>query len=687
MAAYTSSQAGNWSNSATWGGAGVPGNGDTATVNHAVTVDANTIVGTSGAAGTAVVTLGAGGGVTIATGVAFIVRGDFTGGAAGATLVLNAGATYTFDSSLATGTPVYKITATVSNFKLTASGTSGSRCAINKAVGSGNGVIHYNFTTDFTVDLNYTDLSSLSDGTYSIYASVPSAKTLNLDHCIFTSCARVQYGGVAGGNVTYTNNSHKTTVGSYCIRPYISAAATGSRTFTGNIFDKQFLSDQNTHGFTIENNYFGDVVTLTGGTTISFKNNITASNAANIVSLNALGTYQDNYFVASVASNPHYFVINNPPAGGTFTFDGNIYESTVNTDTGDCVLPNADPFTVPVTINVIRDIVIPVPDGRASGSPLTVARRPDNLTVSLKNCTYAMGGTGSESRGAVLHEYGGSNAYGRTGIVSAFRNNIAWDSTAGRGWKAHLTGNWNADSGTSSGTNGVNTLNDTAKAWTASIWIANSSTFRVRITGGTGSGQVRTITANTATQLTVDTNWTVTPDATSTYIIFLINEFATNPDYNCGFNHTQGNIYDETGVLASASGNGYDKYAITGGVVPGAHDVNADPQFADSARNIAKWDLSLGGPGTSANALTELQKRNDISGYNSAYTELALSAYVKNGFAPKNTALKGAGSPTDGSPDIGAVAVVALGISRGRVVNAGGFGSRGRGGLINAGGV
>ena len=58
------------------------------------------------------------------------------------------------------------------------------------------------------------------------------------------------------------------------------------------------------------------------------------------------------------------------------------------------------------------------------------------------------------------------------------------------------------------------TLVQTGKTWTSSQWI-NS---QVRITGGTGAGQFRTITANTADTLTVAT-WTTTPDATSVYEI------------------------------------------------------------------------------------------------------------------------------------------------------------------------
>ena len=58
------------------------------------------------------------------------------------------------------------------------------------------------------------------------------------------------------------------------------------------------------------------------------------------------------------------------------------------------------------------------------------------------------------------------------------------------------------------------TLVNSAKTWTSSQWI-NS---QVRIVSGTGAGQIRTITANDATSITVAT-WTTTPDATSVYQI------------------------------------------------------------------------------------------------------------------------------------------------------------------------
>lgn len=71
------------------------------------------------------------------------------------------------------------------------------------------------------------------------------------------------------------------------------------------------------------------------------------------------------------------------------------------------------------------------------------------------------------------------------------------------------------DSGTSSGSNGTNTLNDTSKNWTTNQFQNKI----VYISGGNGSGQIRKISSNTATQLTVSVDWAVTPDSTSTYVI------------------------------------------------------------------------------------------------------------------------------------------------------------------------
>jgi hypothetical protein len=53
-------------------------------------------------------------------------------------------------------------------------------------------------------------------------------------------------------------------------------------------------------------------------------------------------------------------------------------------------------------------------------------------------------------------------------------------------------------------------------AWATNQW---ANAYQVRITSGTGQGQIRSITANTGTVLTVANAWTVNPDGTSVYVI------------------------------------------------------------------------------------------------------------------------------------------------------------------------
>ena len=70
------------------------------------------------------------------------------------------------------------------------------------------------------------------------------------------------------------------------------------------------------------------------------------------------------------------------------------------------------------------------------------------------------------------------------------------------------------DNGLATG-GGNNYLDDSGASWSANqfngayIWIYE----------GTGAGQIRTISATTATRITVSANWTVNPDATSYYAI------------------------------------------------------------------------------------------------------------------------------------------------------------------------
>lgn len=93
-----------------------------------------------------------------------------------------------------------------------------------------------------------------------------------------------------------------------------------------------------------------------------------------------------------------------------------------------------------------------------------------------------------------------------TGMPTAWGTDAKLISTIGT-VSAVATGT--ATAGTST------TLTNSAKSWGTNMW----ANYQVRITAGTGIGQIRPIASNTGTALTVASAWTITPDATSVYSI------------------------------------------------------------------------------------------------------------------------------------------------------------------------
>jgi hypothetical protein len=61
----------------------------------------------------------------------------------------------------------------------------------------------------------------------------------------------------------------------------------------------------------------------------------------------------------------------------------------------------------------------------------------------------------------------------------------------------------------------ASTLTSNLKTWAVNQW----TNFQIRITGGTGAGQIRTVASNTANIITVSAAWTTVPDTTSTFVI------------------------------------------------------------------------------------------------------------------------------------------------------------------------
>jgi len=99
---------------------------------------------------------------------------------------------------------------------------------------------------------------------------------------------------------------------------------------------------------------------------------------------------------------------------------------------------------------------------------------------------------------------------GLPGTIGTDGRLIGTPSWIDTGYKTFVTGT--ATSG------GVNLINHSTKNWAINQW---RDAYQLRITEGTGAGQVRPIASNTATQITVTSggNWTTNPDSTSKYAI------------------------------------------------------------------------------------------------------------------------------------------------------------------------
>lgn len=107
----------------------------------------------------------------------------------------------------------------------------------------------------------------------------------------------------------------------------------------------------------------------------------------------------------------------------------------------------------------------------------------------------------------------------------------AWDTAPDATSVYEITGNKNNLSGITkirdygTGTaGGATTITDAAQSWPVNRWQG----YQVRIVGGTGEGQTRTIFSSTADTLTVTQAWETAPDATSKYEIVALNEHTGN---------------------------------------------------------------------------------------------------------------------------------------------------------------
>lgn len=399
MAAFTSKAAGNWSSAGqtTWNQAGVPGSGDTVTITHAITIDADTTIDG--------ITFSAG--LTLAATKTLSLRGT----------VIQADATFTMAAGSilqATSGAVKWLQGTAYSqalCKIVANGVIGSHCQIKK-----NGATSFYFdggeegSAAFGNcggwDLTYTDLTALGHPSlaWSIRSNDFGLHHRRFNHCVFDNCkyqfART-YNWDANGNtdwqVQYCAWINQPAGASGAGMNYIwGSTGSGSLQFNHNSVGEpsdatpsMTIAARSAH---IDDNYFDSAPALSGSIYASFLRN-TVRMSANTQSCRVTNGQTamyvlcdhvdpaDRIFGVTHVGNPHIM-----ESFGTGTFDGLVleYPHELLIDGGDGVYGSEDGSFAGAILQYI--LVLPsMTDGVAGTNVHPMVQQ--NNQIKMYHCT------------------------------------------------------------------------------------------------------------------------------------------------------------------------------------------------------------------------------------------------------------------------------------------------------------
>lgn len=448
MAAYTSSQNGNWSSPSTWGGAGVPGDGDTASVGHNITVDVNTTVGTSpNSTSTAAVTWTAAKTITIAANVTFTVKGNLVDVFNLGVLAAQSGATLNFDNSSSGGTPLYGPTTSLA-YQFT--GTVNSPVTITAPVGRTHGALRGRLAYGGT-SLTYVNISRMGAVTLDV-RDIASAYDFVFSNVGFSGCNLLtvaQQSAASTKNFTWDNVTFSSSVDSSSLQLQVDGTKTsGTRRLRQCVFDKPVVYVSK--GIDITQCVFlGGINVNTGYDMSSFRLNFSKQdgtlNSGNGAQFTT--SLERNYFVVeNLTGNPH-FVAPTAKNGADNLVSQNIFEGQTPDliDVGDCILVNNTATSGGKKVIGKNNITLPMGYSGTtvtSGTLVTLFNLDSasvtewyRNTANVNNTT--VGGVGTRGMFAVAE-----GNTGTAGQVAALKSNLAWGSSSGQGYLGErVTGN------------------------------------------------------------------------------------------------------------------------------------------------------------------------------------------------------------------------------------------------------
>lgn len=229
----TSAQDGNWADEATWTGGTVPGDGDTATISHNVTVTDNRTVG-SLATGTYSLVVQSSKTLTINADITLTVKGETNFNAA--TLTMNEGSTFLVDGGN------FKINY-YNAFTANINGTESNRCTFGADTGNYTYVdmqstsfsnMNWNSSYCDFINLGYSG-SVIGIEIYSLSAT----RHFLADHCLFKNCSNITIHGSthSGSRVEFTNCDFRGSPDTYFLTNSAGSFTYGNRKISNCTFD------------------------------------------------------------------------------------------------------------------------------------------------------------------------------------------------------------------------------------------------------------------------------------------------------------------------------------------------------------------------------------------------------------------------------------------------------------------
>lgn len=475
----TTASAGVWSAPANWANCDgdVPGNGDTATLSHAITLDGNRVVGNSPSSDTPVLTIASGGRLVWVEAAVLTVRGSIriaNPASLNYTLEMAPGGGLHFDPSLAADrtTAAYTLrpSASNSNSVILMLCSAAQPCTVQTLRPNGDEA-RARFITNGSnsnfIDAEYVNFEELGSSTtsaleFTMASSAPAHAIVSFQWCRFRNV------GFIGGNASLnSSNGHTVRFNHNYVESLLhsstkmvawrvtfsTAIGTGTREVIGNVLPDFGVggdpSDLACRGCTIRDNFFRKTYytySAASHTAAEMTNNyfglsqLTNSEIAAVAPL-----IRNNYVWWRAPGNPHVFTANG--FTGNITFDGNVFEVN-NTNDGDIIAKGGNSDNE-ASYTLTNNLMIPGLDSYPSnGSSLLTVLCGNGIRCGIwtvnKN-TMAGGGDTTQGRCFLGFTEGTGTPPGPDTDVVSMRSNIVgglpgnFGGTRGLVWQTGTT--------------------------------------------------------------------------------------------------------------------------------------------------------------------------------------------------------------------------------------------------------